>query len=222
MDGITRRELCQGALGALVVAGACGGEGTGTPDGNQPTLCQVYRRQTEGPFYIDDDLLRSDITEGKPGARLALAMTIVRAADCAPVVGAAVDIWQCDVDGRYSGYPNQLGGVDTTGQTFLRGTQVTDATGLAQFVTIYPGWYPGRTTHIHFKVRETGSEATSQLYFPESTTQQVYTQAPYATRGQKDTTNSADGVVAGVLPPLLVVASDGAGGFTASLQISVT
>ncbi|MCL4236442.1 MAG: hypothetical protein KJ042_18215, partial [Deltaproteobacteria bacterium] len=133
----------------------------------------------------------------------------------------AVDIWHCDADGVYSGYPGQLGGLDTTGLTFLRGTRITDTDGRARFVTIYPGWYPGRTTHIHFKVHVTGTlEATSQLYFSEDITAAVYATAPYSARGQKDTTNLGDGVTPGFVPPLLAVTPDGAG-YAAALTVTV-
>jgi len=220
MDGISRRELCRNALGAIVLAGACGDSPMGAPDA-AVNLCELYPRQTEGPFFLDDDLVRSDITEGKPGARLALAVSVVRASDCSPLVGVAVDVWQCDAGGVYSGFAGQLGGLDTTGQTFLRGTQLTDASGAAQFVTIYPGWYPGRTTHIHFKVRQTGSEATSQLYFPEATTAAIYATGVYAARGQKNTSNAADSVNAGEVPTLLQVSDDGSGGYVGALTVSV-
>jgi protocatechuate 3,4-dioxygenase beta subunit len=176
---------------------------------------------------LDAASVRRDITEGLPGVRLTLSLRILRAGDCAASSGVAVDIWQCDADGVYSGYPGQLGGRNTSGEQFLRGTQVTDAEGVATFETIYPGWYPGRTTHIHFKVRATDPEdaasfreATSQLYFPEDVTALVYQSAPYASRGQKDTSNAADGLSRNELPPLLAVAQAG-DGYTASLTVSI-
>jgi protocatechuate 3,4-dioxygenase beta subunit len=150
-------------------------------------------------------------------------MRVIGAADaCGPLAGVAVDIWQCDAAGVYSGYPNQLGGLDTTGQTFLRGTQVTGADGRAEFVTIYPGWYPGRTTHIHFKVHPTASsEATSQVYFPEATTAAVYATGVYAARGPKNTSNAADSVFRSNATPLVAVTSDGAGGWVGELTVTV-
>lgn len=182
--------------------------------------CTVYPEQTEGPFYLDGELVRSDIAEGAPGVPLKLTLEVVNASDCAPLPSAAVDVWHCDAAGVYSGYPGQLGGLDTTGQKFLRGTQVSDATGRVVFLTIYPGWYPGRTTHIHFKVRGSGSwEATSQMYFPEDVSAEVYAVGPYAARGQKDTSNSEDGVASGKLPLVELVKT--ANGYEASLRISV-
>jgi protocatechuate 3,4-dioxygenase beta subunit len=181
----------------------------------------VYPAQTEGPFYLDLDLVRTDITEGKPGTPLTVVMEIVRASDCAPLKDVAVDIWQCDAAGVYAGFPGQLGGLDTTGQRFLRGTQLTGADGKATFDTIYPGWYPGRTTHIHFKVHPTSTtEATSQMYFPEDINAQIYQTGVYAARGQKDTTNAADGVNRTAVAPLAVVTQSG-GRYTATIRVTV-
>ena len=202
----TRREFVIGALfcipGAALFS-SCSGRQSSAGDGGAAGTdkCTLYPRQTEGPFYIDGDRLRRDITEGKPGTPLTIVLEIVRASDCAPLSGVAVDIWQCDATGVYSGFPGQLGGLDTTGQTFLRGTQVADVGGRVRFETIYPGWYPGRTTHIHFKVRPSSTtEATSQMYLPEETTSAVYKAGAYAARGAKDTSNTADGVNRGVAP----------------------
>ncbi len=206
-----------GAGGSAGSGAAPGGGGSG----GSSAVCTVYPAETEGPYYLNLDLLRSDIREDKQGTELDLEIVVQRASDCTPIKDAAVDVWHCDADGVYSGYPGQLGGLDTTGQKFLRGTQVTGADGRVSFVTIYPGWYPGRTTHIHFKVHvSTTSVATSQMYFPEDVTSAVYTVAPYAARGQKDTSNLADGVVAGNLPPLLVL-SKTATGYTATLTVTV-
>jgi protocatechuate 3,4-dioxygenase beta subunit len=219
----SRRRFVVDALGGLTtlaLAGACGSSGGGGSGGNgggsggnggaggSPNgSCTLYPQQTQGPYYLDLDLLRVDVTEGKAGAPLLLDVQVVRAGSCAPIAAVPVDIWQCDADGVYSGYPGQLGGLDTTGQRFLRGTQTTDAAGHARFETIYPGWYPGRTTHIHFKVQlSTSSEVTSQIYFPEDVTASVYGAAPYASRGQKDTSNTADFIArSGGMPALLAV-----------------
>jgi protocatechuate 3,4-dioxygenase beta subunit len=108
-----------------------------------------------------------------------------------------VDVWHCDAEGIYSGVTDA--GFDTTGQKWLRGFQVTDENGAARFTTIYPGWYSGRTVHIHFEIRTDGSdgrayEFTSQLFFDEAITAQVYAQAPYSAKGQPDTTNASDGI----------------------------
>ena len=118
--------------------------------------------------------------------------------DCAPLKDAFVDIWHTDAGGVYSGYPGQLGGLDTSGQTFLRGTQITDADGVALFDTIYPGWYPSRTVHIHFKVHYRNSTyVTSQFYFPDELTDQVYTRPPYSDRPDRTRRNTDDSVLRG-------------------------
>lgn len=197
-------------------------EGTPAPGGaaaSAPGSCTLYPEQTEGPYYVAGDLVRSDLREGKPGTPLTLDLLVLSADGCTPLANAAVDVWHCDAGGIYSGYQNQLGGLDTRGQVFLRGTQLTGADGRVQFQTIYPGWYPGRTTHVHFKVHLSGNrEATSQLYFAEELNREVYGAAPYAMHGQKDTSNTADLFARGA--PLLAVTRAGQG-YGASMTITV-
>jgi protocatechuate 3,4-dioxygenase beta subunit len=144
---------------------------------------------TEGPFYLDLHQLRSDVVDGRPGAAFALTLTVTQASTCAPVHGAAVDIWHADAGGDYSGFgPGK-------GRTFLRGTQLTAADGTARFQTIYPGWYTGRAVHIHVKVHAGGHTAhTGQLFFPDPFTATVYQRSPYASRGMPDTPNANDSI----------------------------
>ena len=190
------------------------------PTAGTPGSCTLYPEQTEGPYYVAGDLLRSDLREGKPGTPLTLDLLVLSSDGCSPLANAAVDIWHCDAGGIYSGYQNQLGGLDTRGQVFLRGTQLTGSDGRVQFQTIYPGWYPGRTTHVHFKVHLSGNrEATSQLYFAEELNREVYGAAPYAMHGQKDTSNTADLFARGA--PLLAVTRSGQS-YTASMTITVS
>jgi protocatechuate 3,4-dioxygenase beta subunit len=192
---ITRRE----ALTAAAIGGGCilGTSGrAATPEPSLPTakVCVLTPEATEGPFYFDPKLARSDITEGKPGASLLLTLQIVEANDCAPVPWARVDVWHADGLGLYSGYADQETG-STKGETFLRGTQFSATGGEVRFTTIYPGWYPGRTPHIHFKVFvEKHGVFTGQLYFPETITEHVYATAlPYRDRkGKRDTFNADD------------------------------
>lgn len=162
--------------------------------------------QTEGPYFVDLKLNRSDIrsdpSDGsvRDGAPLALTIRVAQVAAagaCTPLAGAVVDIWQCDAAGVYSSVRDA--NPSTAGKQFLRGYQTTDAQGRAQFQTIYPGWYPGRTVHIHFKVHTNpadarGTQFTSQLYFDDAFTDQVYTRAPYSARATNRTRNSADGI----------------------------
>jgi protocatechuate 3,4-dioxygenase beta subunit len=167
--------------------------------------CVVRPEQTEGPYFVDEKLNRSDIRSDpsdravKPGVPLRLAFHVSRVggSSCTPLSGAVVDVWQCDALGLYSDVRDMNAGFDTRGKKFLRGYQTTDGNGIAEFLTIYPGWYAGRTVHIHFKIRTRpvaglAQEFTSQLYFDESITDQVQTQAPYNSKGRRGTTNDAD------------------------------
>ncbi len=165
--------------------------------------CVVRPDQTEGPYFVDEKLNRSDFRVDpadqsiKPGVPLRLAFHVSQVAGgaCEPLIGAMVDVWHCDASGVYSDVRDA--GFDTRGKKFLRGYQATDAKGAAEFLTVYPGWYEGRAVHIHFKIRtEPGSsrarEFTSQLYFDEAVTEQVHKQAPYNSKGRRTTTNDAD------------------------------
>jgi len=167
--------------------------------------CTVRPQQTEGPYFVDEKLDRSDIrSDSKTGAikagvplQLKLRVTQVDNQICTPVSGAIVDIWHCDATGAYSDVSDRSS--DTTGQNFLRGYQTTDANGNVQFLTIYPGWYLGRTVHIHFKVRTAAasgqtSEFTSQLYFDDAMTDQIYAQLPYVSKGERTIKNDQDGI----------------------------
>jgi protocatechuate 3,4-dioxygenase beta subunit len=165
--------------------------------------CIVRPQQTEGPYFVDEDLnrsdIRSDLSDGsvKDGVPLHLVFCVSQMAGsaCTPLKGATVDLWQCDALGVYSDFLDINGLFDTRGKKFLRGYQVTSAKGRAEFMTIYPGWYPGRAVHIHFKIRtEPGYEFTSQLYFDDSITDQVHAQAPYATKGQRTLSNEGDSI----------------------------
>jgi protocatechuate 3,4-dioxygenase beta subunit len=165
--------------------------------------CVVRPEQTEGPYFVDEHLNRSDIrsdpTTGqvKPGTPLSLTLQIFRigSGDCQPLAGAQVDIWHCDALGVYSDVRDAS--FNTIGQRFLRGYQITDAKGEATFLTIYPGWYAGRTVHIHVKVRtahaaERHLEFTSQMYFDDGLTDQVHASPLYATRGPRTARNQDD------------------------------
>lgn len=149
------------------------------------SVCSLFPETMEGPFYVDPRLVRRDITEGRAGVPLSLRMQVVEA-DCAPIRNARVDVWHCDAQGLYSGFNGDDG-------TFLRGTQASDARGLVSFSTIYPGWYPGRTTHIHFKVflgRE--DVMTGQIFFPDDLSAGVFARPEYGGRGARDVMNGED------------------------------
>lgn len=193
---------------------------------NPTPACVLTPRQTEGPFYFDPKQIRRNVTEGRPGTPLQVALQVVEAGTCRPIQDALVDIWHTDAAGVYSGYTRQgeRGDVDATGETFLRGSQITAANGLVQFESIYPGWYPGRAVHIHFKVRFANQTVvTSQLYFPDEVTDRAYAAAPYNQRPQGWTTNAADGVLRGspAEQSLLAVVAAAGAGYRASLTIGI-
>src|SRR5436190_23021106 len=128
--------------------------------------CVLTPEQTEGPYYIANERVRRNVTDGRSGTQLNLRLRVVDAATCRPIKGAAVDIWHADAAGVYSGF-----GEGAANRTAMRGVQRTDAKGLAIFRTVYPGWYQGRTVHIHVKVHIGGNVVhTGQLYFPDATT----------------------------------------------------
>ena len=203
---LTRREAVTllGSAGALAWLGRSPSSATARAIGSSP--CVVRPAMTPGPSYVDEKLERSDIrsdpTDGtvKPGALLLLTLTVSRIAKdgCAPLNGAVVDIWHCDAEGVYSDAvdPKYF---DTTGKKFLRGYQLTDGSGLVTFTTIYPGWYPERTPHIHYKIRspataERAYEFVSQVYFDEGINDRVYARPPYAAKGKRTVSNLTDGI----------------------------
>jgi protocatechuate 3,4-dioxygenase beta subunit len=188
-----RREMVTLSAGALasIVLYACG---AGKDEASRPAVkgvatrpdCVLTPEQEEGPFYIDLARVRHDIVENRPGVPLALALTVVDANTCEPIRDAAVDIWHCDALGVYSGEPSE----GSEGKTYLRGIQLTDGNGRADFATIYPGQYPGRTTHIHVKVHIGGRRKdghysgghvshTGQLFSSDRHDAEVFALAPY-------------------------------------------
>jgi protocatechuate 3,4-dioxygenase beta subunit len=231
---LSRREALAvlGASGALFFLGCSGSEATATTDPTTGGSCVVRPELTEGPYYVDEALNRSDIrsdpSDGsiRAGAVLALTFNVSRASSsaCEPLAGAIVDVWHCDAEGAYSDVSD--GGFNTVGQKFLRGYQVTDNDGVAQFTTIYPGWYRGRAVHIHFKVRSSSSstsayEFTSQLFFDDALTDQVHAAAPYAGKGQRDTRNADDGIYRQGGSQLVLNATETAQGYAAVFDIAL-
>lgn len=199
--GISRRSAIVGIAGsAAVLAGEKTAVAASPPTTTSPAaanVCRMTPRMVEGPFYFDPDLVRQDITEGRPGVPLRIDLQITDGATCQPIEGARVDLWHCDATGQYSGYDGQGDdrSISTKGEKFLRGTQTTGANGEVTFTTVYPGWYRGRTTHIHFKVLlDEKAMLTGQMYFPDALSEYIFTNiAPYNTRSAKrDTLNSTD------------------------------
>ncbi len=179
--------------------------------------CQVVPELTEGPYYIDADAdaVRGDIREDREGTPLTLAIRVRDFPGCTPLADAVVDIWHCDATGNYSGFESSStgggggrggppggggpgdGNAATDTKRYLRGSQVTGSDGVAKFVTIYPGFYRGRTVHVHVKMHAgNGRVVTSQLFFDEAVTRTVYTGGLYAGQGDQDTSNADDGIFA--------------------------
>ncbi|MDJ0768871.1 MAG: hypothetical protein QNJ12_08760 [Ilumatobacter sp.] len=158
-------------------------------------VCALLADTTAGPFPNRERLDRRDVTEGYPGHPLRLGLRVIDAA-CEPVPGAAVEIWHADATGDYSSYQDGGTGKDEgEGTAFLRGLQTAGDDGIVEFLTIYPGWYPGRAVHIHLSVHVSGDTTlTSQLFFDDGYTEQVYASAPYDEFGPPDTPNGRDGI----------------------------
>jgi protocatechuate 3,4-dioxygenase beta subunit len=168
-------------------AGTTATQGTTTTAAAAVPDCVLTPEVTEGPYYLDLNLMRSNITEGRSGLAFDLAVKVVDASSCDPIANAAVDVWHCDAAGEYSG-------TNGNDETFMRGIQVTGADGVATFRTVFPGWYRGRAVHIHLKVHQGDQTWTGQLFFDEATIDAVYATAPYSSRGPAETSNSADSI----------------------------
>jgi protocatechuate 3,4-dioxygenase beta subunit len=224
---VTTTAAAAGSSTAGGTTGTTVGGATATTFGGAGS-CVLIPEETAGPYPLDlsgdETFFRIDITEGHTGVPLALTLALVNAsADCAPISGARVDVWHCDADGSYSGYSQQ--GTDTTGETFCRGIQMSDDSGQVTFQTIYPGWYPGRITHIHFEVfLDNGLVATSQIAFPPEVTDAVYAIDPYAAKGPNTSVPTfADDMVFsdGTQYQMATVAGDPAAGYAATLLVGV-
>jgi protocatechuate 3,4-dioxygenase beta subunit len=231
---LSRREALAflGATGALLFLGCSDSSATSSDTGDTSSSCVVRPELTEGPYYVDEELLRSDIrsdpSDGtiRPGALLALTFNVSSAASnaCSPLAGAIVDVWHCDALGVYSDVSDPS--FNTSGKKFLRGYQVTGSDGVARFTTIYPGWYQGRAVHIHFKIRSAASAAsayefTSQLFFDDSLTDQVHATEPYASKGQRTLRNSGDGIYNGGGSQLVLDVTGTADGYAATFNIAL-
>ncbi len=217
-DLLRRGLLAAGSLGALS-SGALGLSAQDTEAAIDPDLhdldgmfassCPLTPSDVEGPFWLNLALLRRDITEGLLGVPLIVIIQVIDAATCSPIPNAVVDVWHDNPDGEYSGFASQ----GTAGQTFLRGIQVTNAVGAVRFKTIYPGWYPGRTPHLHVKINPNAtSELTTQLYLSDDFSERIFTGfAPYDTRGSSPVKNNTDAFFNPELQVFLSARSNGPG-----------
>lgn len=230
---ISRRQILAwaGTTGVLVML-AGPSRAVHTAPGTAPSICIVRPEQTEGPYFVDERLhrmdIRSDPTNGKVavGTPLILVFQVsrVHGGDCQPLPDAQVDIWHCNARGIYSNVQDP--GFDTSGQKFLRGYQLTDAQGTARFHTIYPGWYPIRTVHIHFKIRTApvarrSYEFTSQVYFPDDLTDRVHTKLPYSSSGHRRVRNHDDFIFRDGGDRLILEPSETNDGYTATFPIAL-
>ena len=235
---ISRREvlaLSRATITALFVVGCTSKKSSlAQTSTNKTTLpnCIVSPEQTEGPYFVDEKLNRSDIctdpSDGKvvDGVPLQLTLRVsgMENDHCMPISGAIVDIWHCDALGVYSDVTDRS--FDTVGKKFLRGYQVTDNNGTVKFTTIYPGWYQGRTVHIHFKVRAAAAsvpsyEFTSQLYFDDAVSDRIYTQPPYASIGERTQTNEQDGIFQQGGDKLMLSVTENQQGYAATFDIGL-
>jgi protocatechuate 3,4-dioxygenase beta subunit len=221
-----RREILVmfASAGAFMIVGCHGDNSTGS-DGT--SNCIVTPQLTEGPYFVDEHLNRSNIVGGQPGLSLGLNIKVYDAssAACSPFAGIQVDVWHANAIGIYSDEANLGSG----GKTFLRGYQRTGTDGIASFTTIYPGWYTGRTTHIHVKARMFNAvgtqtlEATTQLFFEDSVSDGVYANsAPYNTRGPRDTKNSQDSIYGGQTSLFVPLSGSTTSGYTGSISIGIS
>jgi protocatechuate 3,4-dioxygenase beta subunit len=181
---LTLGGLAAGALGWKVETASAGPAAVASG----AVACVLTPELTEGPYYLPNEAVRRNITEGRPGTPLALHLTVLDVSTCKPIKNAAVDIWHADATGTYSGVQGNTG-------TFMRGIQRTNAHGLALLDTVYPGWYQGRAVHIHVKVHLGGRVVhTGQLFFPDTLTDAVYKKTPYNKRATRDTRNATDSI----------------------------
>lgn len=206
------RELvgAQDTSPSPVASAAAGTDATAT------SCAALTPELTEGPYYVDEALIRSDIVDDREGLPLGLTINVIDVTTCEPLANAAVEIWHCDARGYYSGVSGNNPGSDSSAEEaaaaaesmFLRGVQLTDEAGNVTFQTIFPGWYVSRTIHIHMKVLLGGAADsentyedgttlhTGQLFFDEALTEEVMLTDHYANRPDEErTTNDEDNIL---------------------------
>ncbi|MFE2422829.1 intradiol ring-cleavage dioxygenase [Streptomyces hokutonensis] len=235
--------IATGTTAAVLAVGAAAPEAPTTPTttpaaATAAAVCTLTKEMTEGPYYLDGALVRADVTEGKAGLPLKLALTVVNDSTCAVIPNALVEIWHCDALGEYSGYVGNNGHSEADDGTFLRGGVLTNSAGLANITTIYPGWYRGRCVHIHVKVHTgvtltsdgsfTGGQElhTGQLFIDETITSAVAKISPYSTNTVTRTTLAQDSIyddggAASGLMTLTALGSSTSSGYTGTLTLGV-
>ena len=228
---LSRRDALR-LLGGCVACVIAGSPVSLSAIGGPSPACVFRPEQTEGPYFVDERLNRSDIrsdpTTGQVKSGTPLGLTVrlsrVEKGQCHPLPGAQVDIWHCDARGVYSDVQDP--GFSTIGQKFLRGYQISDPRGEARFLTIYPGWYPGRTVHIHLKVRtapqtKQSFELTTQMYFDDALSDRVFADPPYAEKGSRAGRNQDDRIFRRGGEQLLLSPMPAAEGFSATFSLGL-
>ena len=244
---LSRRQALAlfGAAASASVAHRSGAQSTNAPEKTTLPDCIVQPEQTEGPYFVDEALERSDIRRDpstgriSPGAPLALQFVLSRitpAGACEVLPDARVDIWHCDALGVYSDVEDRY--VNTVGRQFLRGYQTSDKNGVVRFSTIYPGWYRGRAVHIHLKIRVLAEPAgpalserseskgvtdgfTSQLYFPDELTDRVHAAEPYSAHTGQRLLNSRDMIFREGATQLILPIGETEAGYAATYRIAM-
>ena len=222
---MSRREMLVmfASAGAIMIVGIGGVDAAGSKNGN----CIITPQLTAGPYFVDEHLNRSNIVGVQPGLPLRLNIKVYNANNsaCAPLPGVHVDLWHSNGAGIYSDVAN----LGSAGKTFLRGYQVTDTDGMVSFNTIYPGWYKGRTPHIHLKTRmfnATGNqtlEASTQFFFDDAITDDVYAKnSPYNTRGARHIRNPEDYFYGGKTSLLVPLKGSATSGYTGAISIGIS
>lgn len=250
-----RREWLRNAAAGLVSLGAAGFAGGGavraaTPRerrlvetssprsaaGLKELVSRAGRRPVPltpssalGPYYLVNMPVRSDIRENQTaGLPTRLYVRVIDAATEAPIPGASIDVWHANACGIYSGFAAQ----GTSGQTWLRGVQYADASGWCLFTSVFPGWYAGRTAHIHARVRRNPAAATvltTQFFFgnlldiPAIVVNPAVYQyvPPYSSCGAPQTVNATDPLYDPALTLTAILAQDGNLGLWAGIVVAI-
>ena len=202
----------------------------GSTNGSSASDCTVSPSETAGPFptKVPANFVRKDIRDDRTGVPMTMNITIKnKTTSCAALAGAVVDVWHCDKDGYYSEYGGAgMQSVNLTNVDFLRGRQTTNASGLAAFTTIFPGWYSGRAPHVHVHVYNAAGKSllVTQIAFPYAIANTLYTtgQAYGYTKGAQDTLNERDNVFSdGFTTELATVSGSPSTGYTLTHTIVV-
>ncbi|MGW2044760.1 intradiol ring-cleavage dioxygenase [Streptomyces sp. NPDC001858] len=235
-SGATAATLAVGATAAVTAPAA--EQQPDTAPVAAAAVCTLTKEMTEGPYYLDGQYVRANITEGKAGIPLKLNLTVVDDDTCVPLSNALVEIWHADALGEYSGFVGANGHNEPDSGTFLRGGVLTNSSGVAALTTVYPGWYRGRCIHIHIKVHTnvtltsdgsfTGGQElhTGQLFFSETITTAVAAVSPYSTNTVTRTTLAQDSIyddggAASGLVTLTALGSSTSSGYAGTLTLGV-